>query len=151
VADAVRASERATSPVVAAAPVETPRAVRDAVQPAIVETKPRAVRRQEPPRPRGEGVSAGEVVMVLPAETTLAVPQEPAEVSVKAPSLEASKVFEGLYSEPGKLPGRTVRPSVTPWQAASDAGVGIGSATRKASVSVADAVTKAGTAVARSF
>jgi beta-lactamase regulating signal transducer with metallopeptidase domain len=60
-----------------------------------------------------------------------------------------TKSFEGVYHVPVR---RTEsRSALTPWQAAGNAGAGIGAATRDASVGLAMSVAKVGTAIGRSF
>jgi len=102
------------------------------------------VRREEPPRE------------LPPAVTPI--------VEASIPSISPSHVFDGVYVDratqspsaagsqsASSATGNQPASPATPWGLATDAGVGVGTAAKKASVGLASTFSRAGVSIARSF
>ena len=80
---------------------------------------------------------------------TLSEPANSLGPSVDVPTLAGTRAFQGAYPPAEVLRNAPVDPS--PWQAAGNAGAGIGSAAKKASVALASSFTRAGVSIGHSF
>ena len=80
---------------------------------------------------------------------TVSEPANSLGPSVDVPTLAGTRAVQGAYPPVEVLKNESVDPS--PWQAAGNAGAGIGSAAKKASVALASSFTRAGVSIGHSF